>query len=519
MTDLTATWTGTGITAAAVDSRMIRGRIVPYGVPGATSAGLVRIRAGALQLPADPRRVIGLRDHSPTGIACAVAAELTDGPEGLDGAFRVARTPVGDQVLAEADPECQIRGGLSVELSDVEFDPTEPDLVTSARLRAVAFVPMPAYDDSRVTSVAASLHPDPNGAPPVTSSAPAPVVTAAEVVPAATEVTAAAVAPAPAAAPFGLPVTNALAAAAGATSALSLDRVCELHAAYGRGERSAELQAALSDVTYSANPATRVPEYAGELWSQSAYTRRYVPLCTVRPLRAMKGTGWRWVTRPEVQDYAGDKAPVPSNEVATQPVDWTAQRVAGAWDVDRAYYDFGDTEFYRSFYSATTDSYKQKTDNKVLSFIIANAVDATTLSDDYDYVAAAPDVLTGAAVLSSLMGDLPTVSQQADFVLMNTGDLLGLMKITGLDLSAFLTLLGVDPGKFRAANRVPKGRLIAGTTTAVEYRELGDVPIRVEAVDLARGGIDSGVFGYCALFLAREHGLLSLPINAAAPVG
>lgn len=535
MTDLSLTFDGAAITTAARDTRLIRGTVLPYGVPGFTSAGKVRVQAGALQLPGDSRHVV-LRDlHG--GQAVGVASELNDSATALTAAFRVAKIPAGDALLIAADPECPIKGGLSVELADVAFSADEPDLVVHARLTAVAAVEVPAFTTARTTSVAAAHTPQ-EGTAPVTMPTPAPAAPIPAPVPAA---------PIPAPAPVpqptapaapegtlqaamvvpgtpGVPVAPVVPVGTPAAPAgLHLDRVTELLAAYGGGMGQAltpELTAALSDITYSGQTATRQAEWLGELWSGPGYTRRFVPLFTKGPkLTAMRGVGWRWVQKPEVDDYAGNKAAVPSNEVTTAPADWTAQRVAGAWDVDRAYVDFGDTGFYRSFLSATTDSYRQKTDRKALAFLIANAVSAPTLADTYDYVPdVAPDVLTGVAILSGLLGDIPTVESSADYVLMNTGTLLRLAGVTGLDVPAFLALLGIDTTKFRHSNLVPVNTLIMGTTSALEYRELGDTPIRVDALDIARGGVDTGVFGYLSLFLQRENGVLSLPVAPVAGV-
>jgi HK97 family phage prohead protease len=135
---------------------------VPYGTPGRTSAGLKRIQAGALRL-VDGAPVIGLYGHrtpgaEPRGVSRLIAHE--ERPDGLYGRLRIAETPDGDELLAEI--RGGVREGVSVELSDVAYDPADPDLVVSARLDAVAHVPLPAYDSARVSALAASLH-DPTG--------------------------------------------------------------------------------------------------------------------------------------------------------------------------------------------------------------------------------------------------------------------------------------------------------------------------------------------------------------------
>jgi hypothetical protein len=52
---------------------------------------------------------------------------------------------------------------------------------------------------------------------------------------------------------------------------------------------------------------------------------------------------------------------------------------------------------------------------------------------------------------------------------------------------------------------------------ALTFYELGGgAPIRVEALDVARAGIDSAVYGYWATLLNRPGGIISVPLAAAA---
>jgi HK97 family phage prohead protease len=98
--------------------------------------------------------VIGLYGHARVDAAGRVRLIAhEDRPEGLWGRLRIAETPTGDLLLAEI--RGGVRDGLSVELSDLVLDPADPDLVVSARLDAVAHVPLPAYDSARVSALAA----------------------------------------------------------------------------------------------------------------------------------------------------------------------------------------------------------------------------------------------------------------------------------------------------------------------------------------------------------------------------
>jgi hypothetical protein len=151
--------------------RTITGLVVPYGVGGRTNLGRgVAVRAGAVQFREPHRRVIGAYGHTglpglprpawPEGQAVARMEAYEDGPDALRMRFRVARTPLGDTLLAEAQDG--IRSSLSIELADVQLDPWTGDIV-SGLCEFVAFVPLGAYDDAQATSVAASLHQHPEG--------------------------------------------------------------------------------------------------------------------------------------------------------------------------------------------------------------------------------------------------------------------------------------------------------------------------------------------------------------------
>jgi hypothetical protein len=102
-------------------------------------------------------------------------------------------------------------------------------------------------------------------------------------------------------------------------------------------------------------------------------------------------------------------------------------------------------------------------------------------------------------------------------VLINTQDWLSLLNVTNLDLPAFLAQMGgFSAGQLLRTNRVPAGSIVMGTRRALEWYELpGAAPIRVEALDVARGGIDSAVFGYWGTLHVRPGGIISVPLAAA----
>jgi hypothetical protein len=503
--------------------RLITGLVIPFDSYGMTSAGKVKIpRDAAIRLPADLTRVKLLTRHSDDQRAPAVSVgsglSARFVPAGLEMTFRVAAGPDGDRLLAEAADHTN--DGLSVEMVRVQ---SHADQVTAGDLTAVAVVPIPAFEDARITSVAAADH-----EPALTAATSTHEHDNTEETPAMTEptpipdpVTPDPVTPDPATTPDPQPqpdpvpdpetgetVTAAAAVpmfqGSGSTRrapGAQLDRLYAAVAAVNSGHMSPELTAALADITYSAGPFAAQPEYVGQLWSGVGYQRKFVPLLNQKPLTSLKVKGWFWVTAPEVADYAGDKAAIPSNAVEVDDREVTATRLAGGHDIDRAYYDFGDTEFIAAYYAKMAESYAKKSDAKALADIIAaaGAASATIGADLLEAVAIGVDEIDDAT------------GATATFAIVNNVDRRGLLNIAGNDVPAYLKeILKIDPMNFVASSVVPAGTVYVGVRNAMDHRELPGSPIRVSAVNVPNGGIDDAVFGYRATMLQDADGLATV---------
>jgi HK97 family phage prohead protease len=143
----------------SVDSkrRIIEGIALPYGTTASKYGIKLQFLKGALKWTS-VNRVKLLRDHAmsqPLG----VATSLTDTSVGLRVRFKVARGAAGDEALALA--EDGVLDGLSVGVDfsvaeDTEMSDDGVMLVRRADLREVSLTAMPAFDDARVTKVAAS---------------------------------------------------------------------------------------------------------------------------------------------------------------------------------------------------------------------------------------------------------------------------------------------------------------------------------------------------------------------------
>lgn len=146
------------VTGFAVDreKRIITGLVVPYGQVARKNGRRFRFAPGSIQFSATGRVKL-LRDHDRSQ-AIGKALEFTETPEGLVGKFSVAPGPEGDRALALA--EHGTLDGLSVGVEEMVSAPDPQDrgvlLVSAAIGREVSLTAMPAFDSSRLTSVAAS---------------------------------------------------------------------------------------------------------------------------------------------------------------------------------------------------------------------------------------------------------------------------------------------------------------------------------------------------------------------------
>lgn len=512
--------------AAEQTKRTVTGLVVPWNTPGRTSAGPVSVAEGAVKLPADLGRVKLLRDHSDTAnfspVGYATAAEVTD--EGLKMSFRIAEGDDGDAALA--DVKNRVRDALSVELVDTKVT---NGTLKSGNLTAVALVPIPAFAEARVEMLtAAATDPaddedddeldqdveDDETVDPVDDDAELVIETDEQLETTDTETDPVEddeddeteketnnMGPkknklAAARVPSGLKVNQ--------KPALTFSQAVETIANMRTGTASPELTAALADITRSANPAVSAPQWLGELWEGSEYQREIIPTMTIKPLTKLKAVGWRWTQKPEIEDYAGDKAEIPTNEVATEPVETTANRMAVGHDIDRAYFDFNETEFLEGFFRARTIDYAMKSDAKAAAFLNTSASTGTT-------VASEPDLLHAAARARLVVKRQVRVEPSA--YLVHPNSLFGLFDITQLDNPAYLDLLGVKPERFIATDLVPENEVIAYAKESVTWFELPGSPIRVDAERIDLGGRDSAVFAYWATLLNNQSGIVRVPFG------
>lgn len=540
-----------GSVTASAESRTIGGVGVVFGVPGRTSRGLLKVRdANSLRYPADLSEVVLTREHD-RGTPRGVLASMEHTPQGTRVTFRAATGPDGDAALREAMAPPQgdgTRRGLSYDVINAVI---EGDTLVSGDVIAFGQCAIGAYgSNTRVDAVAASINTTEGSTMHLTPEmmarlvalttqaetgsltdaeqseldalkalaaiyeAPGTADAAADV---AEPVTAGAArqpvdltgsgsrAASVPAVPAGLPSPAGRSATRTASRAMGAFREGDYLAfidALGESIHGGPqaVTAALADITYGAHSNVISPAaWSNELWSGVEYEPIWSDLFSQGTMTDMRGDGWRFTSKMVMQDYAGNKAAIPTSLPETEASPWVGARMAVGADIDRAYFDFdtpGNRAFLASLGFQARESWALKLDGKVRAYTLANAVAA-------EGVGAQPSLLRAAAVAVRALRRRRVLGRGGStWVVVNDEDLMSLMDYNSLTVPEFLNLWGIDPGSFRSDQDVPAGTVLAGAKQAAEVKTLPGSPIRVDAQHIANGGVDEAFFGYWAI---EEH--------------
>lgn len=480
------------LTAADTDERLLTYTLLPFGEAGRTSAGVVTVDGpGIVALPDDPSAVVLNMQHDPFA-PVGRATSIVETPTALVASFRIVETTRGDDLLAEA--AAGLRDGVSVELDGV--------VIRGGRLRAGALVGAgavvaPAFPSALL--VAADTPDDDDTDDDTDDDAAAPADDADD----------------PAAPADDSPeepnMTETLTAAASTTPAggagrrpLSIREASSLYAAHHRGE-AVDLMAALADVPHTGNEAAMPPQWLGELWDGITYVRDVVDAITPGTLTSGSLSGWKWNPRPQGDQYAGDKAAIPSPAIGIDPVSQGIHRFAGGHDFDRIFVDLGD--------SSVIESYFREQANDYAAWSNAHAT--------VDLITAAGAPIENADPLALLVAVSTAISGGPTFIAMASDVAAGLMltnkTLPFLDGTLLLSGQGdVGGGGIFIGQELPAGTILAGRRESATFFEPAGSPLRVRAVDVAKGGEDAAVFGYCAT-LVRRPGAFAVGTTTVTP--
>lgn len=253
----------------------------------------------------------------------------------------------------------------------------------------------------------------------------------------------------------------------------------------------------------------------GEIWQAIPEGRPHVDaLGGPKPLTGAKIEGWKWVLpTPVLQAYAGNLAEVPTGEWETRKVEEEPGRWAFANKVDRIYIDLGSPDLIASLLTMLRRGHGPVSDNAVAADLIAGA---TPLAG------AAPatliEALTRAFLQLKKLGAAPTqfwMGEAAftDFAELKVSDLpawianaTGFVELDGKTSLANVFDVDVD---FQLA---AQGFLALDRRAADVY----ETPFfEVEAVDVAHGGADIGIFTYGGTFINDARALVKSTITPA----
>lgn len=499
------------ITADAVSTerRTITGPIITFNELGTPSTGPTVFTAGSIALPDDLSRVKLLVQHDTYSAAVGYLIEAKVDGDQMIGTFKLPESEEGDAVLAEAADGR--RDGLSVGVTITNYDwGDKGDVmhVHAAQLREVSVVTIPAYTNSRITTVTAS-HQNGPAMPPA-----APQIDYAQL--------AAALGPQLAQIVPPQQPHNVLNLHAGA----SLDAVAAATAdAYKRGVSPIELAAALSDLLPADDTTGQVfirPQWVDEVWQATRNGRPFFDGAASKgEVTGLKVQGWKYdlTDRPKVDPYAGNKAAISSRgKLKTIPVEEPVVRRAGGWDIDRALVDLGSFQFISALLTAATDDYKLETEQWLVEKLLA-------ASTEVQAGGTFAGTLAGLGVAAVQLGaNLSTIQMSTDmwleFAELDDSTIPWWLKQQG-ELNLGTTEGSAGKLKFSANPDLPAGVLLAADSRAYTPFERQKL-IDVQAVNIANGGIDVGVFGYVSAIVNDPRAVLrvgALPAPVAPEVG
>jgi len=552
-----------GNLTASLAERIVTGLLLPFGELGQTSIGRFAIDGpGIISLPSDISVLQANLNHDQME-PVARFLTLTETSGGLVATFQVGKNPEGDALLAEIEDGVKT-GRLKSLSAEVKNMVIKAGKAVSGALTGAAFVNQGAFPSARLMAaldtvdeetldrIDDDLDEEPPTDPPSegeltedeytdedgnvwqrttsrTRTIVDGVVTIEEQVVLSPKVDPEEPTEEPTTEePEDVPMTVKLAAVPATLKAarpkasepapLAAADVFSMIATAHR-TRDSRLLAALEDVAITGadtvGAATVVPQYVGELWSGRRYSRKIIPLLASADLTSTEVIGWRFTTKPAVAQWAGNKANVPSNAPVAEKYTVPLQRFAGAWDIAREYIDFGQTDVIASLMGYAVDSYAKQSDLYVLAAAITAAGDGTEVGTVPSGIAPSLVKLVEGAISVITNADaLPTFAMVApdvfrELALIQTNNALEFLNMS----------LGLEDGELSGFRILPSaaldaGDVLVGARDAIKVHELAGSPIRVNALDMVKGGVDEGIFGYCAARIDDASGLARI-INAS----
>jgi len=385
------------VLAASVETRTIRGLVVPFGKSGNTSAGPVRFEFGAFG-DIDPSQIILNSEHDRTRpIGRGIGDSLEVSPAGISMAFKIAPTNAGDDALVEAAEG--LRPAFSIEARVNEYTVDKGVMVVaSANLEAVAHVTNPAFKDAQIVDVAATEEtPETTEAEIPAEEEPQEITVEEQTAPVAEEVTASAVVHAAA------PVAYVKPRSPINSQASYLEH--SIKAKMGNYDSAQYVSAA--DDSFSTNPAFTPVQYVNSVIDNSIGSR---PAIDAIGSRAITASGMvishpKITTSGTVADTNEGAAPSETGIVSSY-VNLDVNKFAGLQRYSVELLERSSPDFFQAMVDNMTRAYNKATDAAVIAALTAGGTAATAQDADSDGIIGFVSTEAPAAYLAT--GELPS---------------------------------------------------------------------------------------------------------------
>ncbi len=557
---------------ANLDERTITVLLLPFGEVGQTNAGPVLVEAGHVALPPAPSLCVMNLDHKrEKGVANAT--EVWQEPTGIMATFAFADTEEGRAAFADATDPNGTRRAVSGEFDVIlaEYDPTirARRSLPGGNLFGAGLVPRGAFGSARVlaeavtdTSESSSQYvteyTDADGTTwrrveetvtTVTTTETPADETADEdktetegeaTVPEATTVQAAHRGGVPATAlPGGTAPAGKTLARVPSTATIfaAIATVRDRTRSAADRTEATTILAALQDIVPEGDNAFTAdgvvqPSWVGQIAEGVPYVREYITLHNLGndiSLGGKKGYKVRRGTKAAPVDHfdgtwAGNKTTVKSYRGFTSTHESTRENFAIAEDIAREFRDLpGGTEAVAAFMNLIVEDALVWSDEVALRNIIATS-GAPILPAVERYSTKYPQA---AGML--IQGILHSRRRKADgrrdtptYAIANDEAYEELAYAAGGEenLPAFVELVMSTDGTGRADGKVQvvqgdtgiegSPSVIVGADYAIDFDELPGGPLRIDALDIARGGIDEAVHGYVQTFVKRPEAVVRI---------
>lgn len=566
-----------GEVLANLDERTLTGLLLPFGEEGRTNVGRFSVMAGDVTIPADPSVVSLNEDHDrfrPIGRA----TRLWETTAGIMATFAIGRTPAGDAALADSTRRClsaEFKTGIKngrasgggvlaaaakvargafpsamVLAADAEADeeatviePGETATVSEDHSEAI-YTDEDGKTYRRVYDSVTTEEATENGTQTTTTittteeqtEADAEVETDKE-----NEVSATAV---PATHRSGAPLASAnqrqtdlqtvFAAMASVKDAFKLGRTAP--------DSEVAVLAALSDITLTGSAGLPTggdvlqENWVGQLYQGIPYERQYINLGTLGTgITAAGKKGYtleRGVAGAPITHFdgtwAGNKTPIKSGTGFTEAAVSELFRFAFGVDIGREFFDLpGGAEVVEAFLRLIVEDHLVWSDEIALDtwVQVAGAPIAPKVYpgvDGHDYAGSMGQLIQGVLAVKAKKADgrrdTPTFAIANELayeeMIYTPKDLVPEFVTFGANTSEGITADGLrivvgDTG----IEDTPS--VIVGSSKAVEFDELAGGPLHIDALDIARGGVDKAIHGYLQRFIVRPEAVVHIGVADA----